>query len=118
MVWPRSAASSGSAGGVVDVDAVVDDVASGRARVVGGAVRLVGDGSAPEPESHATRTTATNRTAPRRARGVTRQTRSSSSMRIALPRSTLYAVSSSSPESAIIFSTYSFEFGHVVSVCG
>ena len=46
------------------------------------------------------------------------QTRSSSSMRIALPRSTLYAVSSSRPESATIFSTYSLEFGHVVSVCG
>ena len=47
---------------------------------------------------------------------VVRQTRSSSSMRIALPRRILYFCSSSRPSS--IFSQYSFEFGHVVSVCG
>ena len=35
---------------------------------------------------------------------------------MALPRSTLYATVSS--KSASIFSAYSFEFGHVVSVCG
>ena len=45
-----------------------------------------------------------------------RQTRSRESMLMALPRRTLYATSSS--RSATIFSTYSLEFGHVVSECG
>src|SRR5439155_11465516 len=44
------------------------------------------------------------------------QTRSSSSMRIALPRRILYFCCSSST-AVSIFSQYSFEFGHVVSVC-
>ncbi len=62
-------------------------------------------------------TAAGPRTPARRERGPCRlQTRSSSSMRMALPRRILYFLSSSRPSS--IFSQYSFELGHVVSVWG